>query len=66
MNSSLLNETHRIFVKFLRVYCCAILKNRFGCYQTKQAVFGIFYVFSLENGFVAARRNTPRALKRYP
>lgn len=29
MNSSLLNEKHRIFVKFLQVYCYAILKNRF-------------------------------------
>lgn len=69
MNSSLLNEIHRTFIKFLRVYCYAILKNRFVAIKKKkkkQGVSGNFYVFGLENGFVAARRNTPRVLKRYP
>lgn len=66
MNSSLLNEIHRTFIKFLRVYCYAILKNRFVSIKKKQAVSGNFYVFGLEKGFVATRRNTPRVLKRYP
>lgn len=46
MNSSLLNEIHRTFIKFLRVYCYAILKNRFVAIKKKNKQYLETFMYS--------------------